>query len=231
MSSRHLVAGLLSAITLAHAPAAWADALQAELNAIRQLRSVNRLADASDRAITDAFLQSLETAGNDKLKEEALWEAADIHLGEANRWPASSTNEYARRAIDAWTAYVTFATDLGTTARLHRGVEYLQRSYLQANEYPGMFSQLPQLLPQYVNDKVVLRWEDKLRACSEYTQQDPLGWVEQRCRQAECRDAVAAYYDFAQKWLTAFPLKEDARSKIKQRVDRVPSSCRTAGVQ
>lgn len=223
-----------ASLLLPCAAAAQAEALQGELATLRQLRAANRMADASDRAVGLGFQQALDAVPGDSadakatsLKETALWEAADIHLAEANRWQASPDNVYAKRAVDAWTAYVDFATASGQSARLHRAVEFLQRSFVQANEYPEMFSYFVLLPPQYVNDKVVTRWEDRLRACSDYSRQGGRPWKEQDCVRDECRDSVAAFYEYAHRWLKEFPLKADARTVFAQRVERVPPSCRS----
>ncbi len=230
-----LFAALLlgASLMLPCAASAQADTLQRELTVLRQLRAANRMADASDRAVGLEFQQALDgvqggtaDAKATDLKETALWEAADIHLAEANKWPASQDNTYAKRAVDAWTAYVDFASANGLAVRLHRAVEFLQRSFVQANEYPEMFSYFVLLPPQYVNDKVVTRWEDRLRACSDYSREGGRPWKEQDCARDECRDSVAAFYEFAHRWLKEFPLKADARTVFAQRVERVPPSCR-----
>lgn len=206
--------------------AAQGTGLNAELANMRELRAGGKLLDASDYADRDALRQALEAAADAGLTEIALWEVADVHLAAANQWPSSPDNAYARRAIDAWSAYVDYALERGLEARLHRAVEYLQRSYLQAAAYTEMYVAYAQIPPSYVNDKVVTRWEDRLRTCPAYGQPRAQAWMEGACMQAGCRDAVAEFHAFVRIWLDEFPLRTDAKRRFAARADRIPPACR-----
>jgi hypothetical protein len=109
---------LVTLLIVPGAGSAQSTNLNRELAKMRELRAGDKVLDASDYADRDAFRQALEAASDAPLVEIALWEVADVHLKAANQWPAASDNGYARRAIDAWTAYVDFALDKSLTTRL-----------------------------------------------------------------------------------------------------------------
>lgn len=203
-----------------------AQSLKDELLRMRNLRLSDAIFDASDYADSAGFRQVLDEETMSKIKEGALWEVADTHLSAANKWPATSDNAYAKRAIDAWTAYLDFAHEQNFVDRIHRAVEYLQRSYIQANDFPAMFRQLTRIPPKYINDKVVTRWEDRLRTCPVYQTTSVEPWIEKSCMHADCRESVVQFYTFLQSWLNEFSLKAELKKTFLTRSEKIPTSCR-----
>ena len=213
-------------VCLAAGQAAANDVLLRELDLMQRWAEQKRFADVSDRADSANYKRLVAQTTTSTVKERALWEAANYHLEAANGHDASPNNAYARRAIEAWTAYVDFATDQGADMRLVSAVEFLQRSYVQARDFAGMFGHITALPHKYVNHNVVTRWEDRLKTCSEYGATARQTWVEQSCSTAECRQPVGDFYSYMQQWLGEFPLKAEARTMFSQRASRVPKACR-----
>jgi hypothetical protein len=222
----HLLASVIQAsfLLVPLLAAAQEARLADSLDKVRSLRRVSIL-DASDRVAEGAFRQLVLDEPQLPAREKALWEVADVHLEAANRVAPGADNAYARRAIEAWTEYIEFALANNQTARLHSAVELAQRSYLQASDSRGMFEYFPRVEPKYVNDSALTRWEDRLRTCSAFGP-PPRPWAEQQCRQEECRESVASFYDFSQRWLQEFPLRTDQKKTFASRIERIPKSCR-----
>lgn len=234
-SARWMTWLVISGLTLASAPrvaAAQSNDLDKALSEVRALRNAKRLHDASDRAAQPNVTAAIDAASDVDRREVALWEIADVHQDVANSYPAGPDNYYARRAIDAWTRYVEFADAHKKHFRLHSAVQYLQDSYIQTSSYMPMFQALLKIPPGFLNDKVMARWEERLRVCPTFA--EPYGrlWNTTMCEDPVCHETVGEAHAYWVEWVEVFNLRPSERQRLRERIGRVPQACRgSAAVQ
>ena len=220
------LAALFLALQLGQTNLVYGQGIEHQIAAFRALHVNKRPVAASDFAADSNFASGVGSFES-KVAEAVLWDVADAHLAAANTFTAGADNDYAQRAILAWKEYVDFAVDKGMSSRLHKAVEFLQRSYIQARALEAMSTEISQIPPLFVNHNVVTRWEDRLRMCPTNGEPDSRSWNSSDCAKLQCRSLVSTFHGFLEKWLHDFPLKDPARRSFSNRAAGIPAECRS----